>query len=103
MRDYLKKVIATRKRLPALRSGGYRHLAAEDHGASLAFARLHAEENVLVALNSGLTPNRLSVPVADLGWEDGRTVRSLLDHGEYTVSGGVLALDLPPRSGLWIG
>jgi cyclomaltodextrinase / maltogenic alpha-amylase / neopullulanase len=103
LRDYVKKLIAIRKRLPALRQGAYRHLSSESQGHSLAFARLFGEESILVALNTGAAPVHLSVPVAELGWAEGRTVHSLLERGEYTVSGGALAIDLPPHSGFWIG
>ena len=51
LRDELKKLIAIRKRTPALRRGVYHHLASESHGAAFAFARLPGEECVLVALN----------------------------------------------------
>jgi cyclomaltodextrinase len=103
LRDYVKKLVAVRKSTPALRRGVYRHLASASRAGSLAFTRLYGEESILVALNTGSAPSRLSVPVAELGWQDGRTLHSLLDHGEFTVSGGVLALDLPPLSGFWIG
>ncbi len=103
MRDYLKKLISARKSLPALRRGAYRHLAAESHGQCLAFARLYAEQSILVVLNTGPTSCRLSVPVGELGWQEGRSVRNLLETGEYVVAGGALALDLPPCSGAWIG
>ncbi len=103
LRDYLKKLISARKNLPALRRGAYRHLAAESHGQCLAFARLHGEQSVLVALNMGATHCRLSVPVGELGWQEGRSLRNLLDPGEYVVAGGALAIDLPPRAGAWIG
>jgi cyclomaltodextrinase len=103
LRDYLKKLIAIRKSTPTLRRGAYRQLASESHGAAIAFARLYGEERILVALNTGSATSRLPVPVTELGWQDGRTLHSLLDRSEYTVSGGVLALDLPPLSGCWIG
>ena len=48
-----------------------------------------------MALNMGAAPCHLSVPVASLGWGDGRALHSLLDMGEYTVSGDALSLDLP--------
>ncbi len=103
LRDYLKILISARKRLPALRRGAYRHLAAESHGQCLAFARLHAEQSILVVLNTGATECRLSVPVGELGWQEGRSVRNLLETGEYVVAGGALTIDLPPRTGAWIG
>ena len=103
LRDYVKKLVAARKRLPALRRGAYRHMASVNHGQSLAFARLYGEESILVALNTGAIHHRLTVPVGELGWAEGRILHNLLDPGEYVVAGGALALDLPPRSGVWIG
>ncbi len=75
LRDYLKKLIAARKRLPALRRGAYRHLAAESHGQCLAFARLHGEESILVALNMGATHCRLTCARWRVGLA-GRPLRS---------------------------
>jgi glycosidase len=103
LRDTVKKLIAARKRLPALRYGSYRHLAADKHAGAIAFARQYGEESVLVAINTGEAACRLSVPAGKLGWQDGRIVRSLLDSSEHTVTGGALNLDLPPLSGYWIG
>ena len=102
LRDELKKLIAIRKSTPALRRGVYHHLASESHGVVFAFARRLGEECVLVALNMGAAPCHLSVPVASLGWGDGRVLHSLRDVGEYTVSGDALSLDLPALSGVWI-
>jgi glycosidase len=103
LRETLKNLVAARKRLPALRRGDYIHLADQSQGQCIAFARQYGEESILVALNTSPARCHMAVPVVELGWGQGRLVRNLLEPGEFTVQDGALALDLPPRSGFWIG
>ena len=38
-------------------------------------------------MNNSATRRHLHLPVAELGWQDGRIVHNLLESGEYIVSG----------------
>jgi len=101
LQPWVKSLIAARKNRPSLRRGDYQRLLAED--GIYAFARTLSEEKIIMAMNTGSIPHELSLPVAALGWQDGRVAQNLFDYTKYTVSGGNLTLIMPPWSGVWIG
>ncbi len=98
---WVKTLISLRKRIPSLRRGDYLRLLAED--GHYAFARTLGEDKVLVALNATSRARQLEVPCSALGWSERRLVQDLISDEKYTVSGGKLALNLSPWSGVWVG
>ena len=103
LRHWAKTLIALRKRYPALRRGDYQRLLMDDKNGRYVFARTLGEEKIIAAMNAGPHEQKVDIPVAALGWQDGRTVLNLIDYAKYTVSDGNLTLALPPWAGAWIG
>lgn len=102
IRDYVRGLIAARKRLAALRRGGMERVYLSGENAAYSFARILGEESVLVVVNASQETRRLSVPVDALGWEDGRAIRDALSDGRYEVKAGMLEVTLTPWSGLML-
>ena len=102
LRRWVKKLIALRKKIPALRRGDYYRLMVDTGNDRYAFVRSLGREKVVVAMNAGAHKQSVEVPCAGLGWEDGHPLRSLLDGRKYTVLGGKISLTLPPWGGTWI-
>jgi glycosidase len=102
LRNWVKHLIAERKRRSALRRGDYLRLCADASSCCLAFARLEGGEKIVVVMNTNTASLELPLPVSELGWEDGRVVRSLLTRKEYVVSDGSLPIMLPPWGGDWL-
>lgn len=90
--EALGRLIELRRRLPALQQGSYRQLAVTQQ--QLAFLRQAGDERVVVALNAGKQPARLSLRLENAreGWHE-----DLLNPGQGAqVSGGTLAVEIPP-------
>ncbi len=102
LRAWVQRLIALRKRTPALKRGAFRIVAAKDKQNCLAFARSLGAEAVLVVLNTSQVQRHCHLPVADLGWEDGRIVRDLLGGAEGIVAGDILHWDLPGQHVAWL-
>jgi glycosidase len=89
---HYQRLIGIRKHTPALRTGGYRTLLADDARQLFIFARECEEQTVIVALNSAHSTESISVPVErDARWTD-----VLNDDQVYHSRGGTLTLPLPP-------
>jgi len=102
LRSWIQRLIALRKRHASLRRGEFRWLAHDNQRRTVAWARVLGTEAVLVAANASPTRRHLHLRVADLGWEDGRIVRDLLNGEEALVSGDTLHLTLPPWGVRWL-
>jgi glycosidase len=63
MREHYRSVIGLRRSLPALRTGSYRTLLADDAQDVLAFVREKDGQRVVVALNASTKPATVSLPV----------------------------------------
>ncbi len=103
LRQWVKTLIALRKRHAALRRGDYQRLLMDSDNGRYGFARTLGEEKIVVALNAGPHRQQLDIPIEKLGWADKRGVLDLIDHKKLTISGKKLTLTLPPWSGAWIG
>jgi cyclomaltodextrinase / maltogenic alpha-amylase / neopullulanase len=101
LRQWVRMLIALRRRTPTLRRGEYVRLLAEDK--LYAFARTLGEQNILVAMNASGQECRTEIPCAVLKWGEGRVVQSLIDGQKFNITGGKLSLTLPPWSGVWVG
>lgn len=101
LRNWVRTLIALRKRTSSLRRGDFLPLLAEERVC--AFGRRLGEDKVLAALNASSHARRIEVPCEALGWEDGRVLHGLIDHQSHIVSGGKVTLHLPAWHGAWIG
>jgi cyclomaltodextrinase / maltogenic alpha-amylase / neopullulanase len=101
LRASVQSMIALRKNWSALRRGSYKRVFVDDRRSCYAFARILGSEKVLVAMNASPTQRYLRLPVAGLGWADGRILRNLLGREEFLVSGDTLAITLPPWGSVW--
>jgi glycosidase len=63
MREHYRSVIGLRRSLPALRTGSYRTVLADDAQDVLAFVREKDGQRVVVALNASTKPATVSLPV----------------------------------------
>jgi glycosidase len=102
LRQWYKTLIDLRKRRAALRLGDCHQVCVDISQGCFAFARILEKECVLVALNASPSERQLSLPVADLGWQDGQVLHNLLGTDEYIVSQGAILVVLPPWSGAYI-
>ncbi len=92
-----KTLIALRKQYPALRTGKYQTLAAE--GLCYVFARILADEMVVVALNVG--EQAVQVRLADMAVEHGQV---LYGEGRIERLGDrTTLLEVPARRGMILG
>jgi len=103
LRRWVKMLISLRKSSPALRRGDYKRLYLDEGNGSYVFARILGEEKIVVALNAGDHAREMKFPVANLGWENGRTLRSLIGSTPAAVTKGRIAFTLPPWSGIYLG
>jgi hypothetical protein len=44
----------------------------------------------------------VSLPVADLGWDDGQIIESMLSHDQFQIEQGVIKLELPAMDGMLV-
>jgi len=102
LRSWVKLLVSTRKRLPVLRRGEYRPLLVDNRRYCFAFARSLGDSALLVLMNMGATRRYVRIQVSELGWEDGRILRNILEREEFIVSGDSVTVTLPPWSGKWL-
>jgi len=91
-----KQVIALRQAHPALRTGAYHRLYADQD--VYAFARTNDAERVFVAVNVAEAPRSVAVPVGDL--LGGEMLEPIFGAGTVMVEAGQVQFALPARSGL---
>ncbi len=97
MVDFIKQLTSLRNQSSALQSGRVQWLYAE--GDVIAFARCLDNERVICAINRGLTPAALSLPIWQMGLEQGY-FSLLIKKGEgIDASDGTLELTIPAKSG----
>ena len=102
IREWVKRLIALRKRNPALRRGDFKRLVLDKEQGLYGFTRSMGEESIIVILNFSKEKQNISIPCKSLNWGEGRKVSDLLSIQNYTVSKGNLRISLPPWSGTWI-
>ncbi len=91
-----QRMIALRKRRPALRRGSFAFLQAEGDVAS--FLRKLGDESVVVLFNTGRHATRIDIPIGD-HLSEGSVLAEEWSRGEARVEGGKLrSVELPPRS-----
>ena len=96
--EHVRTLARLRAELPALRRGATLQLSASEQ--AWCFARVHEGQAVVVTFNNGATPAAVECPGVDrAGLADGTALRDRLGVAQaVAVSGGVLRLELPPRS-----
>jgi glycosidase len=99
--QWVRRLIALRKRTPILRHGDFIQLKADND--LYVFARILGDETILMAMNTSGQARRTAIPCSRSKWSEGRIVQNLLDGQKFTVSNGKLKIDLPAWSGIWIG
>ncbi len=99
--QWIRRLVALRKRMPVLRHGEYVRLLAEND--LYAYARVLGEEAFVMVMNPTGQDRQVSLPCSRLKWENGRVVQDLLGGRKYTITGTTLKIDLPAWSGLWLG
>ncbi|EAW39218.1 glycoside hydrolase family 13 protein [Lyngbya sp. PCC 8106] len=92
--NYHKQLIAIRHQYPALRTGGYQILFAE--GLVYVFARISEDQEVIVAVNSGIESANITVQADSL---KSRPENLLYGEAELSWEGDKLTLNIPERSG----
>jgi glycosidase len=100
--NFYRTLARVRREHPALRTGDFNTIltgdttpAATDDN-TYAFVRAGSGEKVLVAFNNGATSNAATLPVSAF-FADGTQFDNALSGATYAVSGGNVALTLPPR------
>jgi len=102
LHDWVKRLIAERKRQPALRRGDYKRVCMSADDGCLAFARVLENEMIIVALNVSPDNRQMRLPVSKLGYTDGQVVHNLLGQEEFIVNNGNLVVPLHPWDGMWL-
>jgi cyclomaltodextrinase len=92
-----KRLIAMRHAHPALRTGAYQRLYADED--VYAFLRADASEQLLVAVNVAAEPRRVTVPVGDR-FAEGAALEAIFGTGAAKVAAGAVQLELPARDGV---
>jgi glycosidase len=100
-----KRLIALRRKQPALRRGGYVTVLADALSGVYAFGRTAPEDEagappVLVAVNNGRVPRKVALPVDGLGLTEGGQLRDALGSGEYAVGSEAVLVELGPWQGI---
>lgn len=100
--DYHRKLIALRHRSPALRAGSYHVLYA--HAETYVFARILDSEELIVAVNAGTAPAKVSFEVPLLKSQPNKLLYGSADI-EWVGKGEShqLRLNLPSRTGCILG
>jgi glycosidase len=101
LRDYFKRCIALRKKYRALRDGSFKVIYAE--GGVVAYLREHADEKLIIALNSGTAVARIDI-VTQTVLQDNAALRVEAGLGKkatYVTANGLLSnLTIPRRDGV---
>ncbi len=98
---YHRLLINLRHARPALRTGDYKVLYAENTG--YAFARILGVDELIVAVNVGIDPHQMIFKPSSAGLQT-QPQRRLFGTPQFAwTEDGQLAIELPPRSGCILG
>jgi cyclomaltodextrinase / maltogenic alpha-amylase / neopullulanase len=95
LRNYFKKCIALRHAHPALRTGEYTTLLAQD--SVYALGRSLGDDKVIVAFNIGRAVTDCRIPLDDF-LPDGTELCEVFKKDRYTVEHGAVTVHILPRS-----
>ncbi len=97
MLAFHKRLIAARHAHPALRTGAFHRLYADD--AVYSYARTGGSSPVLVAVNADTAPRRVRIPVGP-HLAEGAELNPLYGTAGARVSDGTVEVELPARDGV---
>jgi glycosidase len=97
MFDWTRSWIRLRREHQAIRHGRLIDLFYDDE--TYVFARQHASETVIVALNRQNAQKQVTLPAGSIGLKDGTTLKSVIGgDASSTVVNGQAALNLPAQT-----
>ena len=88
------KLIAIRNAYPALRTGSFMTLLADDTNKLYAYGRFDTTNRIAVALNNDSVSHTIAVPVWQLSVTNGSTLTDLLSGTTYTVQNGQVTVSV---------
>jgi len=95
LRQHVQRLITLRRQLPQLRRGEIARIALGSPGRAAALAvRLEGASTLAVLLNGARARAAISLPAAELGWQEGQPVQEALSGRQFQVEHGQLALAL---------
>lgn len=98
LRDFYRRAIALRHRFPALRTGGFETLYAQN--GVYGFARELEGEALIVLFNANKTPTRIDLPLGKSTGQAGN-FQAVWNNGNYTAQAGLLQdVTITARDGL---
>lgn len=92
--SYYRKLIGIRNANPALQTGKYETIVADDSSNIFAFRRSLNGSEIIVVINNDNKPRRLRLNVAS------RRYRDLIKSGTFRAKKGIILLNLNGKSGL---
>lgn len=105
--EYHRYMISLHKKLPALRRGSVKELAADYQ--MIAYGRMHGRNRCVIVINNLADWRSVRLPVWELGITDDIEMRRVMfthEEGynagieEYYAQDGFLTLEMPPKSGV---
>ena len=102
LQPWVQNLISVRKERASMRRGDFSRILLDEKNRIYAFIRTLGKEISLVILNISDNLVRIEIPVNTF-WNDGRTIKSLLDNRPYNVANGLISLDLPAWKGIILG
>jgi cyclomaltodextrinase / maltogenic alpha-amylase / neopullulanase len=100
--NLVKRLSHLRARYTALRHGTMQRVMASESQNCYAFTRTDKDEQILVALNAAGSERTLSIPAAELGWQNGQEKIDLLGANGFVVTEGQVAIKLPAYGSVWL-
>jgi alpha-glucosidase len=94
------KLVAIRRRYPALRTGSVITLVADDSKRVFSFGRMDASNRIAIAINDSATGEIVSLPVYELSATDGSRMTDELSGRKLEVVNGAVTVTIPSHDGV---
>ncbi len=94
------KLIAIRNAYPALRTGSFITLLADDANKVYAFGRMDSKNRIAVILNQDTVSHTVTIPAYQLSMADGSSVTDALKGNVYQVQNGQVTVSVAGESGV---
>ena len=99
---WVQNLIAVRKERVSLRRGDFSRLFLDPEKGTYAFARSIGKETSVIIFNLSDQLINVEIPVNKY-WNDGKTLKNLIDNRPHIVANGMVRLGLPAWSGVYLG